>query len=184
MTFVDVLLANAKKKARRLSTTSYVLVGFGVLLFVGSIMNLFDSSVAMDEVALQLLVTLGFIGGGIWANRVAVDRNRNIKRYEKYITLITRQGKTSLDSIVSATDISYFAVEEDLRKMILNGYFPGAYIDKEKREVVLAKKIDKSSAAQQAPTKEHVVVCGGCGADNRIPVGSIAECQYCRRSLE
>ncbi|MCL2403327.1 MAG: hypothetical protein FWC86_03740 [Coriobacteriia bacterium] len=180
-----MLLKKKEQKVKRNTIISYLLLGFGATFILSIIMTLFNPEPANSETPawFPFVFSLSFIAAGIWVNRSAASEKHDAENYRKYLTLILNQDQTSLDYIASATGISHFTVEEDLQKMMSQGYFAGAYLNKEQREIVLPKKAKNPSDSQQVSTAEHTIICKGCGASNKVPEGKATECQYCRLPL-
>lgn len=107
---------------------------------------------------------------------------KNAGKYKKYLSIIVNQGITSIDSIASASSVSYEAAKKDIEKMIDKGYFSGAYINDGSRELVLPRA-DYKESMEQNNNEQHmetkVVVCKSCGANNTVIVGKTAECEFC-----
>lgn len=159
-----------------LPVVSLVLMGVGVIYLILAITD--DSS--------MIPAAIVFGAPGIWLFFKARKTKATGERYKKYIALIVNQSQTSIDNIASAVGVSYEIAVKDLQKMIDTDYFAGAYIDVAQREIVLMKatprQIIQDPAAAQA--REKVVACGSCGANNRVTVGRIAECEYCGSPLQ
>jgi len=175
-----LLLTAQRNKARQSTTISYVLLGIGAFLLLGEVIMLFSPGEEIDSapIGFRFVVTSLFIIAGTLVNRNAASTKKRMERFERYITLVTHHGETSLNCIVSATGFSYETIEDDLQKMISSGYFLGAYIDKGQRKIVLPEKADDSSK-----NKLQAITCEGCGANNSVPEGEVATCKYCRLSL-
>jgi hypothetical protein len=155
---------------------SYILMSMGAIYLI----------MAFAEESTMFAAALLFGGGGIWVNRIAKKTKIVGERYKKYISLIVNQNQTYLDNIASAVGVPYKVVVNDLQKMIDAGYFAGAYIDTTKREIVLTQDTPQhvslmSSAAQN---QIKITACGSCGANNRVILGQIAECEYCGSPLQ
>jgi len=113
---------------------------------------------------------------------------KNAIKFKKYITIIINKEITSIDNIAAAMPVTYDVCKKDLQKMIDKGYFDGAYIDESAREVVLPKHdyadISEPTVSNGSRNVEmQVVVCKGCGANNKIPKGTTGECEYCGSAL-
>ena len=158
-------------------TASYILMGIGAISLIVTF--------AGEEGA--FLVALLFGGGGIVVNRLARKTMHAGDQYKKYIGLVVNQNLTSIDNIASALNISYETAVKDLQEMISKGYFVGAYIDTNLREIVLKKNEPQheaeSSASSATQVQHRIVACGNCGANNRV-VGQTGECEYCGSFLQ
>ena len=116
--------------------------------------------------------------GGFFLFRFSRKMNASSKRYRQYINFIVNQGQTSIDAMTQAMGITYAVATEDLQKMINKGFFQGAYIDQQRRIVVMPAPIQATQQAGQTMPQERIVTCGGCGANNRV-FGHVGECEYC-----
>lgn len=160
---------------KTVAVISYILIGIGVIYLIMAF---------TEESSLSIAAVL-FIGGGIWVNRVAAKMKHRGDRYKKYIDLIVNQNQTAVDSIASAVGVTYDVAVADLRKMIAAGYFVGAQIDLARREIVLMRHaVQQVSQFSAAQPRDKVVTCGSCGANNKVPAGGIAECEYCGSLLQ
>jgi len=157
------------KDVSKIRWTSY-------LLFIGSALTFSTAFVSLEfmleRAFVMLCLVIPLIAGAIWVNRIASNLKKSGERYKKYPILITTYGQTFLDSIATSMGLSYITVEDDLQKMIILGYFPGAYIDSVRREIILPK------------VREYDITCKGCGAITKIPRGEAAKCRYCRLPLQ
>lgn len=156
-------------------TISYVLLAFSIIY----VTMIFSEGVSMITAA---LVTGA---GGIWLNRIAKKMKTNGEKYKKYITLVINQNMTEIDNIAPALNVSYEIAKEDLQKMIDLGYFVGAYINENSREIILAKHSNNTPNQSKVNLPAtRVVVCKSCGANNSISIGVINNCEYCGSSIE
>jgi len=152
-----------------------------------------------------ILSLLLIVGGGIWllngawfglvfitCGIILFIYSRKIKnkgmRFRRYIDLIVNQGITSVDDIVSVTNVEHKIVVAELREMLTLSFFPGAYLD-EVRNAVIFREDEERKAQEMARSgknrdslpqaRESVVTCGSCGANNKVVIGKVTECQYC-----
>ena len=162
-----------------------------VLLFMG-LFNLLIALTARDIGERLSFFEYGAIAlgaGGIWLLFISRKMKMDGERYKKYIALIVNQNQTAIDNIALALGISYEAAVKDLRKMIVAGYFTSAHIDENKREIILAssntsQQASLMSAATTAQVTVKLTACVSCGANNRVTVGDIVECEYCGTLLQ
>jgi hypothetical protein len=157
---------------------SYLLIGIGFICL----------AIAVTDDSGLILPAVLFGAGGIWVNRLAKRMTVTGERYKKYILLIANQNQTSIDDIASVVGVSYEEAVADLLKMIETGYFSGAYIAQ--RKIVLAHSTTEEYAPPEESTSSpaqpqiKVVTCSGCGANNRVIVDQIVECEYCGKPLQ
>jgi len=162
------------KCGRSLTRISYVMIGIGLICLVA----MFGGSTGMVG------PTIIFLGGGIWVNRIGKRTTITGERYKKYISLIVNQRQTSIDNIAAAVGVPYNVAVADLQKMISSGFFTGAFIDVVNREIVLAVAAPQVNPMAVATAPQiKVAACGSCGANNRVVVGQLTECEYCGSHL-
>jgi hypothetical protein len=168
------------KDGNKVTIMSFVLMGLGALIFMAILGGSADTYTFLWAFAL--------IGGGVWVFFVGRKMKADGERYKKYIALVANQNQTSIDNIAPAVGVSYEVAAKDLQKMIDLDYFHGAYIDMAQREIVLAKtaphQVAQMASTTQAQVQEKIATCGSCGANNRVTVGQIAECEYCGSPLQ
>ena len=158
------------RSATMKSGTLVAVVSF-FLMFLGFI---YFTLMFTDSFA-YIIPMLLFGGGGFWLFRVSRRMKATGKRYRSYIELIINQGKTSIDNMAQAMGVTYQMAETDLQKMIEKGFFQRAYIDRDRRMIVLPEM--QPQGGQTLP-QERVVACKGCGANNRVRT-HVSECEYC-----
>ncbi|MCL2146339.1 MAG: hypothetical protein FWH52_00905 [Synergistaceae bacterium] len=164
------------KSSKTLFIVSYILMGIGAIYLI----------MAFAEDPNMITAAIVFGSPGVWLFFKAKKTKVTGERYKKYIALVVNQKQTSIDSIAPAAGVSYEVAVKDLQKMIDTGYFFGAYIDATQRVIVLANTTSQqiSQAAYTTQVQEKVATCGSCGANNRVIVGQVAECEYCASPLQ
>ena len=176
---------------------SYIMIGFGVFY---SALAFSSSSAstgnAANNAAAGFVLLILFGGGGVLLNLYARNIRKTGEKYKKYISLIINQNQSSIDNIASAAGVPYATAEKDLQKMINAGYFAGAFIDVSQRAIISSSFVTRrvsisASASARAdvtmPTVQEqmkIVACGNCGANGRVTVGQIVECEYCGSALQ
>lgn len=186
---VGILLAwtrhTLNKKAYLYSGNGIIIFGcislFGAFVFfISSIFNGFKSSTANGIIFYLLIGAIFF----------AVDRKlkTDTANSRKYISIVIRDRVIDIDNIAAALPTSYENAKRDLQRMLNKGFFPGAYIDEEERQIILPQRHRESSKNKSNNITESVkmqlVKCNGCGAQNSIPAGTIGECEFCGSKLE
>lgn len=169
------------KRAAFYARLALIIFGIGFILFA-FLALLVSLSEGIDSMDVTMITLITLIGSG------SLLLSRNIKKYvdevKSYMSIIVNKGITSLDNIAPAMGKNYSEVSKDLKKMIDRGYFDGAYIDEEERELVLPNNhIDvKPEVIEKTPSDvvEMIVIpCKGCGANNKVQKGVGGECEYC-----
>lgn len=129
-----------------------------------------------------VIFVLVIIGLAIGLIIYGVKTKGRIKRFKKYINVISVENQTSLENIASITSQSIDFVTKDLQKMIDKKLFINAYIDKKSNEIILQKrnsKVTNNPVKNNAPVEMVSVICGSCGAANSVQKGVSIECEFC-----
>ena len=167
------------KSGNGLTIAAYILMGMGVICLLASLSE-------GSEGGTMYAVLLG--ATGVWLFFKAKKTKATGERYKKYIAMVVNQHHSSIDNIAAAVGVTYDVAVTDLQKMIDTGYFSGAYIDVTQREIILpkttAQQISQPDSAILAQEEEKLSTCGSCGANNKVIVGRVAECEYCGNHLQ
>ena len=168
---------------RTLSIIGYV-VAVPTLLFilVAVIDSAFSGVVAFLIVLLLVLLAIVIVFIIIGAKTTG-----RVKRFRRYVKLISDQKLTSLKHISKAMKKSDEFVKNDLQYMIEKGFFTNAAIDYDTGEIIVRCMSDESAAsatsayiaAQPAPPEYETFVCSGCSATGRKIKNKTGSCDYC-----
>lgn len=166
-----------------------VIKGFGILFILFAIAMIFGESPSSPNynATIRSFVFLLSFGAFLlfWG---FVSKNKSV-RYKTYIVCILAELR-SIDSIANEFSLSYELVRADLIKMVRNNYFPGAYIDDKKREIVLPntnlENKDTQTTKKEATTaiEEQNITCSNCGASFTVSTLGDAVCEYCGTEYE
>jgi len=159
--------------AKYIKIISYIFVAIGFIGLTGS----------TDKESSYVLLTLVYVGLGIWFNVIGRKMSVDGKKYQKYVGVILNQGYTKIDDIAQAVGVVYSTAKTDLQKMIDSDYFFGAHINEGAREIVLSKDT-KGFTPHVEPAPTHTVICKFCGGNNSVAVGKSKPCEYCGSSIE
>jgi len=184
------------KYSKTYMVVSYIMIGLGIfyaaIAFTG---NFTSAENAANNTAAGFVLLFLFGGGGVLLNLYARKIRKTGEKYKKYISLIINQNQSSIDNIASAAGVSYATATKDLQKMINIGYFGGAVIDVSQRVIISTRFVSRrvstnASLSARAnviasTVQEHmkIVACGSCGANSKVTIGQIAECDYCGSAL-
>lgn len=122
-----------------------------------------------------------------------IKTKRRIKRFKRYVNIISGKSQTSLENIASICSQSIDFVTNDIQKMINKKFFIDAYIDQNTNEIVFQNNdntVAKEAVIEDKPIKEDklvkvkVITCKGCGASNSIPKGTTAQCEFCGSAIQ
>lgn len=112
---------------------------------------------------------------------------RRIKRFKKYVGLISIEHITTLQNIASSTNQSIDFVTKDIQKLIDKKFFPNAYLDMKNGEVIIEKPAFGQAVPlsnQNVKTETEDVKCSSCGANNIKVKGAVGICEYCGSPLK
>jgi len=168
-----------ENKAETLNNAKYIKIISYILIAVGFI----GLSGSTGEESSYVLITVVYVGVGIWLNIVGRKMSKDGKKYQKYVGVILNQGYTRIDDIAQAVGVVYSTAKIDLQKMIDSDYFIGAVINDSTREIVLSKST-KGFTPHVEPLPTHTVICKFCGGNNSVGVGKSKPCEYCGSSIE
>ena len=152
-----------------------------ILGIVGFIVELSGGLVSGDVVFAFFFLALGifliFRGSQI---------KRRIKRFRRYVSLISIQQMRSLENLAVNTSQSVDFVRKDLQKMIDKKFFANASINLATSEIVICgttSQVASQAHAQHSPTTMHSELerftCPSCGATGTKTKGVVGNCDYC-----
>lgn len=166
------------------SITGYFLT----FLFLGT------SAVLMHEVVQDgsmeatagLIVVLVLLFFSVLLIVSGAKAKRRIKRFRRYVSLISGHNMTSIDELASSTSRPAAFVKKDLRKMIARRFFTNAAIDEAANEIIIGGGAAAGSGVQSqsaAPRESETFCCRGCGASGVKPKGLPGTCDYCGSAI-
>lgn len=133
--------------------------------------------------AAGVILCLIFMAVSIALIVFGISTKRRIKRFKQYVAIIVDRNEKSIENIAGSTSKSIDFVMNDLQTMINKKFFINAYIDGNRKEIILGNKtvqIDPATARKDSvQAASTVITCKGCGATNRIIKGTSGECEFC-----
>lgn len=164
---------NYIKNGKSLKILAWILIGFAVIYLIMGITG-------------ELVVIFG--GGGAFALYKAHSYIKKGTKYNRYISIINSSNDTLIDNIAAAYPTSFEQAAKDLQSMLDDGYFMNAYVDLNRRELIMPPKAatvnvavnQSTSPSYGQPTSEK---CKNCGATNTVVPGTANECEYCGSPL-
>jgi ribosomal protein S27E len=157
---------------------SKITIVIGVFLCVsflfGFIMTLADESMPNDMKATGIITSLLLFSLGVVLILQGRKVTKLIRRFKRYVALISEEHITSLDRLAGSTSQSVDFVKKDLQQMIKRKFFVNAVIDYRNNEIVIGE-----ASAQTYAAEAENVRCPGCGAVNAKPRGAAIQCEYC-----
>ncbi|MDR2063795.1 MAG: hypothetical protein LBQ02_03345 [Candidatus Nomurabacteria bacterium] len=148
----------------------------GVMGWILTILGLFGMLGSRFEVA-TMITSAGLLTGGILLIVKSKQMNAKAKKYRLYISIVVNEGETSIDRIAQSAGMDADEVQIALQEMLDRGFFHG-HINQKTRELVLAKS--GVEAKDVGNIQFAVVRCENCGADNKVALGHVQRCAYCR----
>jgi len=154
-------------------------MGLGAIYFLMAVSGQPDMFIAF----------LIFGGGGVAVYLYARKTKIKGDHYRKYIAMVVNSNQRSIDIIANAAGVPYNVAVNDLQNMINDGYFSGAYIDVQQRQIVIPQFQQPQpyqAPPVQSPVQSQPVVisCPGCGANSRLFPGQWVACEYCDTILQ
>ena len=126
-----------------------------------------------------IIFVIFLAGCGVLFILKGIQIKKRIKRFRKYVSLISIQNMTSLNDLAVNTEKSAAFVKEDLQKMIQKKFFAHAVINIQTNEIIIQGVNNNRPLVQT-----RGAVCRNCGANGRVTSGQINECDYCGSILE
>lgn len=170
------------------------IVGYGLGTFT-LVFLLMGLTMPKDGGTIIVIVFLAIIFVGcVFLVISGAKANKRIKRFKRYVSIISKERMNTLDGLASATSQSVDFVTNDLQTMIDKKFFANAHIDLRTREIIIGSEAASAAASTAAsepvkvqtdakPETEHVK-CPGCGAANTKTKGIASTCEYCGTSIK
>ncbi len=161
------------------------IIGYALVIILGLplVMGAYESDIGV-YVFVIIIICLGallIISGA--------KAKRRIKRFKRYVALISGEHMTSLQNIASATSQSIDFVENDLQKMINKKFFANASINIAAGEIIIGNRtqaipVTNTATQQNISIEFETISCPGCGATNSKQKGKSGSCEYCGTALK
>lgn len=170
-----------------------IIIGYviGAFFLLGLIISIVNNSTSSTNRIVIFFMSSAFLFLAVLLIIQGSKIKKIIKRFKKYVGLISMKNMTSLDSIASSTSQSIDFVRNDIQRMIDKRFFAAAYIDTNKNEIVI---LNPNMNAQQIQTNYNIykntaqkveqIMCSGCGANNLIRKGIASVCEFCGAPLK
>lgn len=172
------------------------IVGYGLGTFA-LVFLLVGLTMPKDSGTIGVIVFMAIIFVGcVFLVISGAKANKRIKRFKRYVSIISKERMNTLDGLASATSQSVDFVTNDLQTMIDKKFFANAHIDLRTREIIIGSEAASAAAAASTaaaepvkvqtdtkPETEHVK-CPGCGAANSKTKGTASTCEYCGTSIK
>jgi hypothetical protein len=166
------------------SIVGYVL---GSMSLIAIIYAFQDQNTEGSDLLADMIIFSLFLALSVFLIVKGIQIKRRIKRYKRYVFLISTQQMTALENLAASTSQSIDFVRNDLEKMIHKKFFANAAIDMAANEIIIGGGTThapaSTSAFQQAKsaaqTELEVFTCSKCGASGTKAKGMPGSCDYC-----
>lgn len=179
---------NYIKNGKSLKILAWILIGFAVIYLIMGITGELETEDGASVIGgvIMMLVISG--GGGAFALYKAHSYIKKGTKYNRYISIINSSNDTLIDNIAAAYPTSFEQAAKDLQSMLDDGYFMNAYVDLNRRELIMPPKAATVNVAVNQNTSPSYgqptsVKCKNCGATNTVVPGTVNECEYCGSPL-
>ena len=110
-------------------------------------------------------------------------------KYNRYISIINTSNDLIIDNIAALVPTTTLQAVKDIDYMLNDGFFPNAYLDFNKGELIMPKSTANISLVTNITTDDNknsqppFMKCPNCGAMNKIVQHTKNECEYCGSPL-
>ena len=179
---------NYIKNGKSLKILAWILIGFAVMYLIMGITGELETEDGSSVVSGVIVMLMIFGGGGAFALYKAHSYIKKGTKYNRYVAIINSSNDTLIDNIAAAYPTSFEQAAKDLQSMLDDGYFMNAYVDLNRRELIMPPKAATVNVAVNQSTspsygKPTSVKCKNCGATNTVVPGTVNECEYCGSPL-
>ncbi|MBR4588942.1 MAG: 5-bromo-4-chloroindolyl phosphate hydrolysis family protein [Lachnospiraceae bacterium] len=129
------------KRIGHVPTEGNVFRGIGIFFLgtfaLGSIGMMFEAGTPIGRLIFYIIIA-GLSGFGIFK---MIKRNRQVKRFVKYVNIIGSQTYLNISDIETTLGYSHKTVIKDLRDMISSGILKQAHIDEEEKYLMVTSEV-------------------------------------------
>ncbi len=129
------------KRIGHVPTEGNVFRGIGIFFLgtfaLGSIGMMFEAGTPIGRLIFYIILA-GLSGLGIFK---MIKRNRQVKRFAKYVNIIGSQTYLNISDIETTLGYSHKTVIKDLRDMISSGILKQAHIDEEEKYLMVTSEV-------------------------------------------
>ena len=179
---------NYIKNGKSLKVLAWILIIFAVIYLIMLITGELEAEDGSSVVGSLIMMIMLFGGGGAFALYKAHSYIKKGTKYNRYVSIINNSNNTLIDTIAAAYPTTYEKAAEDIQSMIDDGYFMNAYIDLNRRELIMPQKsvsdnITVNQNSTHIDAQPMSIECKNCGATNTVVPGAVNECEYCGSPL-
>lgn len=180
------------KNGKGLRVLGYVLLGFALIYLIMAFSGELETEDGSSIVGGVIVAEIIFGGGGALCVFKGMEYIKRGTKYNRYVAIINASNDLLIDNIAAAVPTTYDKAIKDIQSMLDAGFFMNAYLDLNKRELIMAKAAPQPNViannmfvvSQGATNNQpHSVKCPNCGATNTAVPGAKNECEYCGSPL-
>jgi len=178
-----VALAGSAAIGKVASVIGYILGSFAA---IAVIVMITDEDLGSDAMLGFVIILAVLVPISAFCIAKGIQVKRRIRRFRKYVSLISLNHMTALENLAASTNTSVDFVRKDLAKMINKRFFTNASIDNAANEIVIGSismgpfsPMQVQAGANPQPVETVVFKCEGCGATGSKPRGAVGVCEYC-----
>lgn len=101
-----------------------------------------------------------------------------LNRWQKYVSVMDNKDEVSMDELILITNVSFNTLSKDINRMIKQKILDDAYIDLNRRMLVLHRQTNSQESRDQNSAVE-IQPCPSCGATNSLQAHQKGKCEYC-----
>lgn len=174
------------RNSKIVNVLGWILVSIGALYI--SLLFTTDNAEGFTSVIIAFIFLGGiFIVPGLRVLYGARKMKQKGMRYNRYYHIIN--GKvSSIAEIARSAAVPPKVALTDIQEMIDCGFFPGAYIDLNRQEIILPGSRNNIhqvilNQSNQKEKRKKAINCPNCGANGVVTEGTATECEYCGTPL-
>ncbi len=175
------------KNGQSLKVLAWILICLGIIYLILGFSGDLKTEDGSSATGIIIVIVMLFLGGGIFALYKAHEYIKKGQKYSRYVSIVNSGNDTLIDRIAAAYPTTYDEAVKDLQAMINDGYFLNAYINLNRRELVMPQITSANNVVNRKPSvperRPITVKCKNCGAPNTIIPGTVKECDYCGSPL-
>jgi len=180
-----IVKGDSAVKQSKIALVAYTFLGsvlnflgyfFGIIFLIILSVVVFDKEFrGMSE---GIIFSSIMVGLSIFEIIVSINIKKRVKRFKRYISIISINGTNSLRDIANTTGKHVDYIKNDLQIMINKKFLLNAYIDEAKGEIFIGGWKKDAFGYGEGVDLENIF-CPSCGALTVKPVGETVRCEFC-----
>ncbi len=175
------------RNSKIVNVLGWILVSIGAL-YISLLFTTDNNAEGFTSVIIAFIFLGGiFIVPGLRVLYGARKMKQKGMRYNRYYHIVN--GKvSSIAEIARSAAVPPKVALTDIQEMIDCGFFPGAYIDLNRQEIILPGSRNNIhqvilNQSNQKEKRKKAINCPNCGANGVVTEGTATECEYCGTPL-